>query len=80
MNVLINFDQMTYGRTLAMGVDYLFTLLYRVIHTSELTRENFSNSLSTTRFTNLKVLRIERKKVSQRLQECVFLSPNLPDV
>ena len=51
-------------KILALDADVIFTSLARFIHPSELTRENFPNVLSTSRFTNLKLLRLESKTVS----------------
>ena len=77
----IDFDQMAPGRALTLGDDALVTCLARFIHPSALIRENFPNALSTMRFTNFKVLRLERKTVSRCSQECiVFLPPTFPDV
>ena len=69
------------GRALALGVDTLVTCLARFVHTSALIREKYPNAIPTMRFTNLKVLTLEKKIVSRSLQDCVvFLSLSFPHV
>ena len=52
------------GCALAHGIDGLITCLSRFIHPSALSREKYPNAVPTMRFTNMKVLRLERKTVS----------------
>ena len=54
-------------RILYLGVDVLVSCRSRLIHNSSHTRDNFPNALYTMRFTDLKVLKLERKTASQRL-------------
>ena len=74
-------DWMVPRHVIALGVDYLFTCLYGCIHPSALIREKFTNSLSTMKFTNFKIYRLDKETMSQCLQECIiFLSPIYPDI
>ena len=69
------------GRAIEIGIDALVTCLTRFIYTSALIGETYTNVVPTMRFANLKILRMEKKIVSQHLQECVhFLSPSFPDI
>ena len=68
------------GRALVLGVDGLVSCIYRVSDTSALIKDNYHNLVPTTRFTNLGLLRLINKTVSQHLQQCVsFLLPSFPD-
>ena len=56
------------GHTFMLSVDALVNFLARFVHPSALVREKYSNSISTMRSTNLKVLGLHMKTVIQRLQ------------
>ena len=75
----LGFDQMETVHVIVMGVDVIVTWLVRFIHILELIKEKYTNDVTNTRLTNLKVLSMNEKTVSWHLKE-FFLSPSFPDV
>ena len=59
---------------LTMQVNDIVSWFGSFNYTSEHTRENFTNSISTTMLTELKVLRLYRNTVIWCLQECIILN------
>ena len=64
---------MATGHVLVLDIDALYTFFSMFIHPSPIIRNKFINALFTIRFTKMKVLRLERKTVNQRLQDCIVL-------
>ena len=68
-------------RGITPGVDVVVLCLSVFIHTLELVGKKFTYYLYTTRLTELKVLRLDRKIVIRHAQYCIIFTPsNLPDV